>query len=337
MDTLPTDIVFGHQWAIKLLNHAIASETLPQSLLVTGAPQLGKATLARALAMALTCQDTPKPCGRCSACQKIQSGNHPDVTILDTPGNGPPESLKIEQIRALQKDLSLRPFESRHKIAILCDFERATASAANALLKTLEEPPPSVNLILTAQTVNRLLPTIVSRCQIIGLRPVAAQTVSHMLQQKFGAPPSKADLLGRLARGRPGWAAAALANPQILSRRTQYLEDLLNLTGQGYHSRLAYAEALAKGNRPPAEAFELWLLWWRDVLLLRLNAGANIVNLDFSEKARSVAEKLSPAQILTAVKHTCAALKNLEFNVNRRLNAEVLLLNLPYLKHTGQN
>lgn len=325
------EIIFGHDWAIDLLNQAIASNNMPQSLLITGVSQLGKSTLARALALALNCTGNIKPCGQCSSCRKMDSSNHPDVTILDKIGEKK-DALKIEAIRELQHDLSLRPHESEHKIAVLCDFERATTGAANALLKTLEEPPTHVTLILTAQTVDALLPTIVSRCQIINLRPTSAQTIAQMLQTRYQATQDQANRLSRLAGGRPGWAIQALADPDILGNREQALADLLDLTQRGYAFRLGYAQDVTQKGHTSAELLTLWLSWWRDVLLIKHNADQSLVNVDQVDKLQWFAQALSRDQIVTLIKQTRKTLQNLNTNVNERLNLEVHLLNLPHLK-----
>ncbi len=328
MRTVLTNLVFGHDWAANLLARSMASQRIPQSLLITGPPQIGKATLARAFAMALNCQGEEKPCGQCNSCKKTFSGNHPDITVLDAPQ----ETLKIEQIRALQRDLSLRPHESPYKVVVLGNFERATSSAANALLKTLEEPPSYAVIILTAQNSSQLLPTIVSRCQLITLRPVAGQVIITKLQSHWRAPAEQAELIGRLAQGRLGWAVEALQNPDALSLRRQYLDDLIELSAKGHASRLAYAHQLAQKKESPAQVLTLWLSWWRDILLLNQGARTKIVNIDYADKAQHFAQTATPETIIAAIKQTIAALGNLNYNVNTRLNLEVLLLKLPYLK-----
>jgi DNA polymerase-3 subunit delta' len=325
------ELIFGHDWAIDLLTQAIASGNTPQSLLITGVSQLGKSTLARVLAQTLNCTDDVKPCGQCSSCRKMESGNHPDITILDKTGDKT-DSLKIETIRELQHDLTLRPHESPHKIAVLCNFERATTGAANALLKTLEEPPGHVTLILTAQTVDTLLPTIVSRCQIINLRPTSTEAVMTMLQTRYQASTEQAQHLGQLSGGRPGWAVKALTDPGILSRREQLLTDLLDLIQRGYAFRLGYAQNVSQKGRSSADLLNLWLLWWRDVLLIKHNTNQSLVNSDQTKQLQWLANALSQAQIVSLIKQTRNSLKNLNTNVNERLNLEVLLLNLPHLK-----
>jgi DNA polymerase-3 subunit delta' len=327
MSDLFFDMVFGHEQATLMLSKAVISQTVPQSLLITGLPQLGKATLARTLAMALNCRLDPPPCGHCPNCRKVAGGHHPDVIIFDTPH----ETLSIEQIRTLQRDLALRPHEGRYKVAVLANFERATTSAANALLKTLEEPPAHVILILTSLDATLLLPTIVSRCQIIPLRPISEPLIAEILQTRWQASANQAELLSRLAQGRLGWAIQVLKEPELLTQRNQYLEDLVQLSQSGYADRLDYAARLAGKEAPVGEVLSLWLAWWRDVLLVSQSRDEAVINIDRLEHLTWFARQLSARQVIAVIQQNMAALKNLNYNVNLRLNIEVLLLNLPFI------
>jgi len=327
MNTSLADGVFGHDRAIHLLSQAIALHQVPQSLLVTGIPQVGKATLAYTFAMALNCHQQNPPCRDCPSCRKMLNRSHPDLTIFDAPQ----ETLKIEQIRALQRDLSLKPHEGTYKVAVFCDFERATQAAANALLKTLEEPPAHAVLILTAQNATHLLPTIVSRCQIVHLRPIADRVIEHVLQTHWEASGPKASLLSRLSSGRLGWAVTALTDSDMLPRREQYLADLVEILSKGEAFRLAYAYSFGQSRQPLAELLNLWLSWWRDVLLVKNDSPEQIVNIDLMEMISWAATNLLTSQIIAIIKQTFSALGNLNYNVNLRLNLEVLLLNLPTL------
>jgi DNA polymerase III subunit delta' len=322
-------VVIGHDWATALLAQGLARNRVPHALLITGPPHIGKTTLAITLARMLNCTGVAPPCTTeaCLSCRKVQSGNHPNVRILDDTG----ESLRIDQVRDLQRELSLSAHEGRQRVAVLCNFERATLEAANALLKTLEEPAPQVVLVLTTQEIGQLLPTIVSRCQVLSLRPLPTLQIAEALVTRWGASAEQAALLSQLASGRLGWAVRALQDETVLSRRAERLTDLVALLGAGRVERLAYAFELSRDPVLTREAIQLWLSWWRDVLLLRSGSSALIANEDWHTVLDGLSQGPSVVQVVNVVQKTCRALKNLDKNVNSRLNLEVLLLSFPFI------
>ncbi len=321
--------LIGHEWAAALFRRQQANERMPQALLLTGPPNVGKSTLARFLAQQLNCAAAEKPCGACPSCRKLVSGNHPDVRLFDSDD----QALKIDDIRELQRELSLSPNEGRYRIALLCNFERATLSAASALLKTLEEPPSTVILILTAADPRGLLPTIVSRCQMLALRPLPTPTVVEALQTHWQAEATQADLLAQLAAGRLGWAVRALSDPDFLERRERHWQELLTLIKSGRVERLAYAQQLSYDPLQLKEVLILWLTVWRDLLVLQSGASqTKIMNLDWRERLQALAGHSNLAQAREMVVRVRTTLLNLERNVNPRLNLDVLLLKLPSSK-----
>ena len=196
--------VSGHDWAVLSLDRAVSADRPAHAYLISGPPQIGKATLARSLALALDCQaaESARPCGQCRSCQLINAGKHPDAQLIEPDG----ARVKIDQVRALQHDLALRPIEGRYRVAIFDQFETATIEAQNALLKTLEEPPDYVVLIVLAADPELLLPTIVSRCQQMPLRPLTIAQVREALIKQWNVEPDQANLLAHFSGGRLGWA-----------------------------------------------------------------------------------------------------------------------------------
>ena len=196
--------IVGHEWAVNMLQQHIQHEKLQHAYLFTGSPGIGKRTLALKFAQAVNCTQptqTGQPCGTCRDCRQIQAMQHPDLSIVTVDDSG---SIKVDQIRELQHSLSLAPYQAKYRIALLLNFENANANAQNALLKTLEEAPARVILLLTALSVENLLPTIVSRCEILRLRPLPLQDLEHALVQQWQIELEKARLLSHLTSGRLG-------------------------------------------------------------------------------------------------------------------------------------
>jgi len=208
-------------------------------------------------------------------------------------------------------------------------MEQATLEAANSLLKTLEEPSAQVILILTAVHSESLPRTIVSRCQHLGLRPVAAAVIEEMLRDK-GIAPAQAQLLARLSGGRLGWALQAAEDELLLRRRQQDLDRLSRLLTAGRVERLASAHEVSGDPAGARQLVELWTCWWRDVVLFGQGA-EGLVNSDQNEQHSAVSRQIAPAQALAIVRALQATAAQLEANVNTRLALEGLFLQLPRL------
>ncbi|MCE2488892.1 MAG: DNA polymerase III subunit delta' [Anaerolineae bacterium] len=324
--------VIGHGHAVRRLRQGLQHGRLHHAWLITGAEGLGRATLARSFAMALNCEaEMPqgRPCQNCSACRRILSGNHPDLLQV-RPADG--AALRIDAIRDALRNLALRPWEGRHRIAIFHDFERALPRAQDALLKTLEEPAPGAVLILIATSVRALLPTITSRCQLLALRPLPFEDLRTALLQ-WGASAERATLLARLSGGRVGWALQALEDEARLEQRKEALDLLEGCLASDRAARFALAEKLARRSRQDLRLLlEQWQSMWRDILLLARGSHVSPVNSDRREALSLQAEHLQAEEIRVALTATRQLLTDLRSNMQLRLALEVMLLDYPGLQ-----
>jgi DNA polymerase-3 subunit delta' len=208
-------------------------------------------------------------------------------------------------------------------------MERATTEAANCLLKTLEEPPAQVILMLTASDIDQLLPTIISRCQVLNLRPPSTLLVQKALQERWGVDLERARSLARLSGGRLGWAVRASENEAILRKRERRLDEMIELMGQGRVERLRYAQHLSRSPDGLREVLDLWLSWWRDLLLIKGGSSTEVTNVDREATLRSQARVYSLTQVRDFIEALRTAVWQLEHNANTRLTLEVLMLSLP--------
>ncbi len=327
------DSIVGHDWAVELLSGAIAHDRVGHAYLITGPDRIGKMTLARTFAQALNCEAeeaASRPCGQCRACRLIAGDHHPDMRIVEPEVSSRGKaSIKIDQMRDLQQALSLSAYEARTKVAIIRRFDTANINAANAFLKTLEEPPANVVLILTATDADTLLETIKSRCRTIALRPVPTAEIETSLQARWHISAEDAHLLSHLADGRLGWAVSATQTPDLRAERDAHIEALNQALSQRRVGRFQLADKLARKPETLPDLLKTWLSWWRDALLLAHNENVTLTNIDQLDQLRQTASAHSDDRLLASLKQTDLALWQLDHNANTRLVLENLLLVYP--------
>lgn len=330
--------IIGHDWAVDLLRLGVESGRIGHAYLIAGAAHLGRTTLALALAKALNCTSeyvNNRPCGQCRSCKLIANGRHPDVFTLEPQVSGRGFGvIKIDQIRELQRSLNLATIEARYKIAIIRSFDAANLSAANAFLKTLEEPPPNVILILTASDADALLQTITSRCRTVSLRPVATPVIQHLLETRYGQLTPQAHTIAHLANGRIGWAIQAVEEPRHAADHQAAITQLMEILAGKRVDRFAIVNKLYRHGESLPALLQAWSSWWRDALLVGIHgqtAGDRLINLDEFDRLTAVQEHLERDDALHALKATEEAQWQLAHNGNIRLVLEVLFLNYPFL------
>jgi DNA polymerase-3 subunit delta' len=243
-------------------------------------------------------------------------------------GEGAGGSIKIEQIRALQREAILSPYEGRRRVFVLRRVDLASTEAANSLLKTLEEPPADVVLALTALEAETLPTTVVSRCQRIDLRPAPRHVVEAFLVEK-GVPVEKARLLAQLSGGRVGWAIEASQDEQVLQQRQQHLGQLVEMLSADRVERLEFAREAAQNLEESRAVLELWTVWWRDLFLAQGQGEGYIVNVDRREELERLAGRTTLTEVWVVLNALQETAIQLEANVNPRLAWEGLMLQLP--------
>lgn len=338
--------IVGHEWAVDYLRRSIAAGRAAHAYIISGPSGVGKSLLARRMAQTLNCElGGPDPCLQCRHCKRIERDAHPDLRIaglstqaavlgLKEDQADKQKVLRVDLIRSFQSDITLRPYEGRRRILILQDAEKLSEQASNALLKTLEEPPPYATLILIANSGGDLLPTVTSRCQAIKLRPLPRAQVAQALVERANLAQDDALLLAALSGGRLGWAMQMAAQQEELESLQSQLDTLIGLPGQGRAAAFRWAEDRSKeyrgGNQQAAFAtLELWQGWWRDVLLTAARCDNAVTHLDRRDDLQAAAKRFGLPEIHTFISKLNEAATQLRENVNPQLVFEHIVLHMP--------
>ena len=326
----------GQEQIINYLRDSIERGAMAHAYLFVGPAHIGKMTLALELASALNCDQACPPCKLCRVCERIEKGKHPDVIIIDKNSGRDAKDRKkateigIDTIReTLQRGANLPPYEGRYKIFIIDNADLMSTEASNCLLKTLEEPPQHIVILLLTSEEKALLQTVVSRCQRFELKPVPTAEIEKRLSQVEGADQVTVKLLARLAGGCLGWALSAINDTGYLQTREQRLSEFSSLLTKNWDERLSYILHLPSDRSGAEETIKLWLLWCRDVMLLKYNCEDAVTHIDKLNDIRTWANMLTVLEIKDFIDSLNKMLIYLSHNANLHLLFEVLMLDMP--------
>lgn len=329
--------IVGHEHAIDILRRTLAAQQVRHAYLFTGPQQIGKTLLAHRFAQTLLCVGGPDatiapqdPCDTCLSCRKVLHSNHPDIHVITRPADK--QFIVIEQIRELQSDSARKTLEGRRNIFIIENAHEMNVQSANCLLKTLEEPEADVVLLLTVPDAGLLLPTILSRVQQIPLQLLTNEQIKQALEQRWEAEPKEAEVISALAAGRMGWAVQAVEDDDVLAERKAQLAFLTKIPTMSNVQRFEIAQRVSGDAEKMQTLLELWLLWWRDMVLAANSCLDLTVNVDMRDLLKIQAAKVGSAEAERMVRAILQTLELIEQNVNARVALEVLMLDVPTLK-----
>ena len=326
---MPFDQIGGQEKAITILRHALRNDRLAHAYLFIGPEGVGKRLTALTLFKAMNCQSPPEPgdcCEKCPSCVKVNSSNHADFIVVEPEG----ETIKIDQIRAMQKRLHFRPMEGGRRACILDSADCLNDAASNALLKTLEEPPQETHLFLIASRPHKLLPTILSRCQWVKFRPLSPGQIAQILQTAQGLEKEKAHFYASLAGGSVG-QAVALSDRVDFQKRLDWLRVFSHLHQKSAEEVFETCERLAKEEEEIGDLLNLWKIWVRDLVVLKVQgekANAGLINHDLLPAAEKDAARISFERLEGIFGLISEIQRSLAFNVNKQLAIETLMLGI---------
>jgi DNA polymerase-3 subunit delta' len=314
------DVLDQHH-AVGLLRSALRSGRVHHAYLFAGPAGTGRSETAAAFAQALQCDRYQEDsCGSCEPCRKVSSDVHPDVRWV-RPLEGK-NTIGIDQVREVRREASYGPHEGRWKVFVFCPADAMLAEAQNSLLKLLEEPPERVVLVLVVESPQALLPTVVSRCQMVRFNLVPISQIEHALRVQLGVDAARARVLAALSAGRAARAAAWAKDPEALQDRDAVVEHLVRAEREGLLAALQAAEFLTQDRSRLAERLEVASLWYRDLLVWRETQDPSLlVNLDRQAEIQELAGSLEPA----GLRRRLEALEEARWAVRRNANPRLAL------------
>ena len=320
--------VLGHEEVIKHLQNAAATDKVSHSYIFAGEKGSGKKLLAKIFAMTLQCEKHGKePCLQCSSCKKAMNRNHPDIIYVT---HEKPNSIGIEDIREqLIGDVAIKPYIGPYKVYIVDEAEKMTVQAQNALLKTIEEPPSYAVIILITTNQEAFLPTILSRCVQLKLKPLKDFTVKSYLTEHLKVPEKDAELCAAFARGNLGKAIHLASSEEFKELYRRVMSLLKNVGSMDIGMLLDCIREIKEQNFDIYEVLDLMQLWYRDVLMYKVTKDMNL--LVFKDEYRMINEtgqKIDYAGLEAILAAIDTARTRLEANVNLDLAMELLLLTM---------
>jgi DNA polymerase-3 subunit delta' len=321
---VPFADILGHNRIVEVLRRSLQSGKTAHSYLFEGVSGSGRKKTALALIQALFCLSLPDDaCGVCPSCRKIDSGNHPDIHLI-----GPlpdKRDISIEQLRELQRDLSLRPYEAPRKACIIDPAERMSVNAANSLLKTLEEPPGNALIILVTENAGMLLSTVRSRCQLIRFAPLSPEYVQSLLERS-GMASDTAALVAPMSGGSLQ-KALDLDNEALVARREAVLSRVSQLTINRIGTVFDAAEELSGNRDTTLELLDMLLSFYRDAV--HLGAGnTEIVNRSARSAIESIASRRSFPRNLELLERISETRRAVQRNANPKLALDHLFMTM---------
>lgn len=317
--------IIGHEKGIKILQRAIKNGNISHSYLFEGEEGIGKKMVAYVFSKTLLCKKAGiEPCNKCISCLKFDGGNHPDFHIIE-PEKG---LIRKKEVEDLIKEMATSPFESIKKVFIIDDSDLMNIEGKNAILKTLEEPPYYVNIILISSNPNNLLPTILSRVQSVKFYPVTPEKIKEFLLDKYDLDRTKAEFIAEFAKGGVGKSISLAEQEDFFQIRDKIIKIVIDL-GNGDKTKAFSSMEFFENNKEIIDdILDIIIYWFRDLLIYK-EIGENplIINKDkiieLSKNSYMNSKKIN--DIIERVKETKI---NIKRNINYQLAIETMLLNI---------
>ncbi|MBP3475042.1 MAG: DNA polymerase III subunit delta [Lachnospiraceae bacterium] len=322
-----TDII-GQEQLKEHLQNAISMNKVSHAYIINGERSSGKEFIARIFAMTLQCEKGgTEPCGECHSCKQALSNNQPDIIYIS---HEKPNTIGVEDIRSqINNDIGIKPYSSPRKIYIMNEGEKMTVQAQNALLKTLEEPPEYAVILILTTNVDELLPTIISRCVVLNMKPVSDAQVKKYLMEELGVPDYKANICVAFARGNIGKAKLLASSEEFEKVKDEAITLVKYINDMEINEIVKAIKKINEYKFDVNDYLDILSVWYRDVLLYKATKDINsLIFKDELQQIRKVADRSTYEGIEIIVNALQQAKRRLEANVNFDLTMELLLLTI---------
>jgi len=318
----------GHDRVLASLYRAAEEDALHHAYLLEGPEGVGKRQIADLMALTVNCTEDraeKRPCGRCNTCRTIRDGTHPDVLVLEPDPTKASASIPVDAVREVIRQAGYHRYGARRRVVIVDPAEAMAEPAANALLKTLEEPPEGTGFFLVTHNAQALLPTIRSRCQRVRLGAVPTSAISRWLSSR---KVDDAEVLAQLALGCPGRALAL--SGKGLTARASLRSQLFDVLNGPIDEVFGFSQRLCKGGRadygPKVDALlSLVEDLLRDVVVVGAGGDAGLLNADASDDVKAMARRLYPDGVTRCTEAIQDARDQLSVYVSGRLVVDSLI------------
>ncbi len=320
--------IIGQEQLKEHIQNAITSNKVSHAYIINGERNAGKEFIARIFAMTLQCEKGgTEPCNECHSCKQTSSHNQPDIVYIS---HEKPNSIGVEDIRGqINNDIGIKPYSSPRKIYIMNEGEKMTPQAQNALLKTLEEPPEYAVIMILTDNVEALLPTIISRCVVLHMKPVSDKLVKQYLMEELGVPDYKANICVAFARGNIGKAKLLASSEEFEKVKDEAITLVKYINDMEIHEIVKAIKKIMEYKLDVNDYLDILTVWYRDVLLFKATKDMNsLVFKNEIQQIRRVADRSTYEGIETIVSALQQAKRRLEANVNFDLTMELMLLTI---------
>lgn len=320
--------IIGQDQLKEYFVKALQKKQFSHAYILTGETGMGRKTLAEAFAMSLLCEsDQPEPCEKCHSCIQFMTGNHPDMVYVK---HSKPNSIGVDDVREqVINDVGIRPYNNGYKVYLIDEAEKLTVQAQNALLKTIEEPPSYAVILLITNNADAFLPTILSRCVVLKLKPLYDQVIEEYLTKNLMVDQKQAKIYTAFARGNLGRAISLASSDSFMNMEETITRFLKALPEMSIVEMLEKLKMMRDDNMNMDDCLDFMSLWYRDVLLFKATQDMNLIIFkDEYRYIKEISDKSSFPGLDTVIQAIDKAKTRLHANVNFELTMELMLLTI---------